>query len=110
MSVAKHGAALPTGVEPTNIVVDRVTKTDTDVNFKVHDQGEFEAGKSLRVETTLDVEGTQLASATMPTVGSGAYTAAAPHIDEVRTTDEGEDASKFSIRASYAQAGGGDFA
>ena len=106
----KHGPALPDGIIATGVLVHEVQTSVKDVNFKSNDEnGAFAAGKSIRTETEYSISGDMLTSATLPTPGSGNNIAGSPHIDNTEVRDVNEDASKFTIKATEAAVGAGDF-
>ena len=106
----KHGPSLPSGITASGVLIHEVQKSVKDVNFKSNDEaGAFAAGKSIRKETDYTISGDMLTGATLPEPGSGNNVAESPHIENVEVRDVNEDASKFSIKATEADVGAGDF-
>jgi len=111
MSTPKHGAlADPTGIVLTGALLHEKRTKVEDKAFECNDNaGMFACGKSLSLKTTVSVNGEGLSTLSLPTVGTGAATAASPHIDDSEINDKSEGAAEFSLTAHYYGAGGGNF-
>ena len=108
----KHGAVSdPTGVTITGGLTHEKRTTEEDISIEAFDNdGSFEDGKSIRKKTTHQTTGEGLSTLALPTHGTGAGTAASPHIDRVEETEKSEGVADFSVEDHYWEAGEGDFA
>lgn len=107
----KHGSlAAPTGITLTGCLLHELRTRIEDFSVEVMDAvGAFSAGKSLRKKVTQSMSGEGLSTMSLPTVGSGAATAASPHIDSSEDTEKNEGADAFSVEAHYFTAGEGNY-
>lgn len=108
----KHGALTAhSGITLVGTLLHEKRTRVEDVAIEVNDnQGQFSAGKSLRKKTTCSLSGEALDTLALPAAGSGAATAASPHVDSTDVNEKSEGAAEFSVEAHYYEAGAGNFA
>ena len=112
MPSPKHGAlTAPTGITLTGTLLHEKKTKITEKAFECSDNaGLFSCGKSLQLKTEMSLTGEGLSTLALPAVGSGAATAASPHINDTEITEKSEGAADFSVNAHYYAPGAGDFA
>ena len=76
----------------------------------IDNQGQFSCGKSLKKKTEFSLSGEGLSTLALPSVGTGAASAASPHIDDSELTEKAEGNADFSVNAHYYDVGAGEFA
>ena len=111
MPSPKHGAlTAPPGLTLTGTLLHEKKTKVTEKAFECNgNQGQFACGKSLSKKTELSLSGEGLSTLALPAVGSGAASAASPHVDDTEVTEKSEGASDFAVNAHYYEAGAGDF-
>ena len=112
MPSPKHGAVTaPTGITLTGTLLHEKKTKITETAFECLDnQGQFSCGKSLKTKTEFSLSGEGLSTLALPAVGSGAASAASPHVDDSELTEKAEGNADFSVNAHYYEAGAGEFA